>query len=365
VTVLIPRPEREARPEAADYERDRSGMVEALLACGAEAIYEIGTLRAPGLSDLDLVACFPDEAAAVLSFAPLRRFLRRRPPSFLHPPWGLCRRHLGPLPSLLAVRQMRDVVTGRTLVAEQTPVERCAWNVEACAAALGALLLRGGASYVRSSLCLLNGITYNLELAAPDGVRAVRGDEFGQRIGMLRALWFRADHGWRTLELDALWAMAQVVLRELLAGYADLIGQRLGHHDAAATMLPVPGTRLCYLFGGARSGLRQPFATVVHLPANLAPLFVRLAQPGNGLERWLELRPAVAVRDAADPAFAAGVDAYARRNADYLRDMLALRSPLMLLNGGTLAHLGHAPTGRLLRRISRLPGRVLQLLRGC
>jgi hypothetical protein len=52
-----------------------------------------------------------------------------------------------------------------------------------------------------------------------------------------------------------------------------------------------------------------------------------------------------------------------RRNAACLRDMLALRSPL-LLDGGTLAHLGHAKTGRLLRQISRGPGGVLQLLRG-
>ncbi|MBM4061367.1 MAG: hypothetical protein FJ265_09790 [Planctomycetes bacterium] len=355
-------PDRRAAPAAADYARDRADLVAALRACGAVAVYEIGSIGTPGISDLDLLACFPDGRGPG-GFAPLEALLAQQRPSLLHPPWGMLARHRDSLPALFAFRQIRDVDSGATIPAVQTPLQRRLWNVEAVAATGGLLLQRRNRSTARSALCLLNGITYNLQLAAEDGIGAPGGESFAEAIRDLRRRWFEAADGDRRRELARLWAGAPAVLHHLLGGYATAFAHELprGHGDV---LLERPGTRVSYCFSdrGARGLLPRPFATVQVLPRGLAPLFELLASPGTGLDRWL--RPVQQLPTSAPPApdaaFAAGVRGYARANAAYLRDMLALRSPLLLLNAGTLVHLG-APRRGLFAALAHLPGRLLRL----
>lgn len=368
MTAVVTRREQQRLPTAADYEQDRAGMVAALVECGASSVFEIGTVRAPGLSDLDLLACF-DGPPTAATCAPVTRFLASRPPSFLHPPWALFKAHLPLLPDLFAIRQLRTLHGHRALAVAQRDSQRLLWNVEACASVLGVLRLRAGRASERSALCLLHGITYNVMLAGEDGIHDPCGPEFVQRIGALRSGWFAADPIERGVELQQLWQLASALLHGLLAGYASTIASRLGAPRATRLLLPIPGARLLYGFGAPPPprALALPFAETLWLPAGLQPLFERLAAPGNGLDRWLRPRPRVrtaATATAPDLAFAAEVDRYARANARYLGDVLPANLPFLVLNGGTLAHLGGGPQPALWRRLARAPRRLLRLVRG-
>ena len=364
---LIVVPDAGSVPSPEDYVRDREFMATALRASGASRVFEIGSIGVPGISDVDLLACFPDDLE-VGNFEALAAILERKPASFLHAPWGMCERHLASLPALFALRQLRDVATGATEAPVQSATQRRVWNIEACAAGLGVLAMRTR-STARSALCLLNGITYNLGLAGRDDIVAARGTEFGDRIAKLRRSWRGAGQFWRTAEITALWSLAPSVLTELLLGYEALVAPRGPARRGHDILLPIPGARLTYCFTRSLSTLqvlRHPLTTVVALPQGLAPLFEALAAPGCGLDSWL--RPSRTGRgrgpaQGLHPALADEVHSYARTNASYLRDMLTLRAPLLLLNAGTLTHLGSRPGAGLLKRFVRAPRTLLKLVR--
>ena len=157
------------------YERDRSAVMETLLVAGAKAVYEIGSVGVPGISDLDLLACFPNDRDWSQANPALEKGIAERRSTFLHHPWGMRERHLDLLPNLFAIRQMRDLQTGGLREVVQTDVQRLLWNIEASASVLALLSSRAAHMSARSALCLLNGITYNLELNSMSGSETERG----------------------------------------------------------------------------------------------------------------------------------------------------------------------------------------------
>jgi hypothetical protein len=344
----------------AAYDAERAAMTAALRSVGASAVYEIGSVSAPGISDLDLVACFPDDADLRRSFAPVERLLRPSK-AFLHAPWALRERHLPGLPALFAVRQMRELGGGPAVTVVQTAAQRFLWNTEACASVLAALVARRSLT-TRSAACLLNGVRYNVELAATDGITAPTGEAFCQRIAALRRDWFTLPAAAREQETVALWDAAEVVVRSLLAGCAAYVRARSTGAATDASMR-VPGANTTFYFtdGGApRLLLSQPLASIVQLPRDLGPLFALLAAPGGGLDRWLAVQPgAPGPAPRFDPTFAAAVRAYARDNTAYLADQLAQPLPFLLLCGGTLNHVRTTPAVRIMNLLRRARARLL------
>lgn len=339
-----------------DYAAERAVMVEALLACGAKTVYEIGSVGMPGISDLDIVACFPDDLDLQRSFAPVEAALRECNRGFLHAPWAMREKHVPLLPSLFAVRRMKDLGGGPDLAPEQTSVQRLLWNVEASACVLSALLTRRRVS-TRSAVCLLNGVRYNVELARQDRVDVARGGEFTGRIAALRQHWFELLPTEREPETAALWGIAEDVLRGLLEGYAARV-RNLLRDEPRDTLMRVPGANTTWYFtdGAApRLLLTQPLANVVALPKALGPLFQLLAAPGVGLDRWLSVEHVDDTPDARiDPQFASAAHAYARDNAAYVGDMLAQRLPFLLLGGGTLGHVRTTAAARVMNVLRRV-----------
>jgi len=324
-------------------------VAEGLLRCGAERVFEIGNVGAPGISDLDLLACFPDDFAWSDIPPAAARLLRALPTSFLHPPFVIRDRHIEVLPALFAVMQMRDLASGEVLQPQQSPEERMLWNVEACALALATLVTRQMNTSTRSALCLVNGVTHNLTLAAADGIEPNGGEEFRQRIRLLRSSWFDRTHPERRLELVELWGQGAGILAQILSSYGTRLEGFFGNQSKAEFDLPLPGSRLVYRFTSEstpthvqRAGL---LAKILTLPASIGPVFELLSRPGWGLEGWLH--PALARRSRwprmqVDPAFEAAAERYVRANAAYLKDVLPCSVPFLVLNGGTLAHVGSA-----------------------
>lgn len=349
------------RPLAPEvYDAERAAMAAALRACGASAVYEIGSVSAPGISDLDLVACFPDGADLRRSFAPVETLLRTSS-AFLHAPWALRERHLPLLPALFAVRQMRELGGGPPLDFPQDPAQRFLWNTEACASVLAALVARRRLT-TRSAACLLNGVRYNVELAAADGIRTAGGESFCRRIEALRRGWFGTAAAVREQETVALWDAAEAVVRDLLAGCAAHVRARTSGATSDALMR-VPGANTTYFFtdGAApRLLLSQPLATVVPLPRDLGPLFTLLAARSGGLDRWLAVQRTEAGPAAEfEPTFASAVRTYARDNTTYLTDLLAQPLPFLLLCGGTLNHVRTTPAVRIMNLLRRARARLL------
>ncbi len=341
-----------------DYAAERATMVAALLRCGASTVYEVGSVGAPGISDLDLVACFDDDTVLRRSFAPVEALLRESQRVFLHAPLAIRRRHFPILPSLFAVRQMHDLCGGPSLQPRQTPSQRLVWNIEASASVLTALVSRRRVT-TRSAMCLLNSVRYNVELAGQDGVQAAGGAEFCLRIQQLRTRWFELPTAEREAEAIALWTAAESVLRGLLTGYGTHLA-RFMREEPRELLMRIPGANTTYFFTNGKAPrllLTQPLATVVQLPCELGPLFQLLAEPGLGLDRWLTVDHVDHGADIRlDPQFALGAHAYARDNAAYLEDMLAQRTPFLLLGGGTLSHVRTTTAERmmgLLRRVQR------------
>lgn len=346
-----------------DYAADRATMLAALDAVGAQRVYEIGSVGAPGISDLDLVAVFPDDARLGDSDRTVHEALAATRRTFLHAPWAIHARHLPRLGSLFAIRQMRELHDGRQLVVTQTPDERRIWNIEATASVLALLLGRRRVT-TRSALCLLNGLRYNLELAAEDRISSPAGPQFAAAILGLRQDWFRLSPPDREARLVAAWATGAMVAEDLLAGYGDWLATHTAG-PAGELLLRIPGTHHTYHFGGrpkARGLLTSPLANVVLLPGSLGPLFAHLAAPGCGLDRWLQ---PVAVDDRPipllDPGLATAVHRYTHATADYLTAMLAHPAPYLLLGGGTLAAVRTTPLGRAGRFLQRLGRRLLPI----
>lgn len=344
------------RPLAREvYDRDRAAMVDVLADLGATSVYEIGSVGAPGISDLDLIACFGDDVdlrPAKAAMAPLLRSSS----TLLHPPWAIRARHMASLPSLFAVRQMRDLLGGGSLVAEQSRFQRMLWNLEACAGVLATFVGRRRIT-TRSALCLLNGVRYNLELAAVDEVVAPGGSEFAAGIATLRQDWFGTAADLRERRILELWAQALLVLRGLLDGYGVQVAA-LARHRATDAMLQVPGTRTLYYFTEGRAPglvLTRPLSTVLALPQALGSLFRALALPDTGLHRWLHVNLVDEGEPVAfAPEFAAAVRDYARANADYLAEMAREGSPFLLLGGSTCNRVHLTARGRLLGLLQRL-----------
>jgi hypothetical protein len=256
------------------------------------------------------------------------------------------------LPTLFAVRQMRDVATGDERQVRQTVVERVVWNIEACCAVLAAFALRRGVMRTRSALCLLNGITANVELASADGVVAAGGRAFVASITSLRGDWQTLGAGVRAERLAVAWRDGLAVLEDLLDGYATWLDTRAGLRGGVIVALRVPGTRAVYRFAPQWRG-RFADARTVWLPEAVGRVFARLAAEGNGLERWLRPSGGGSAVDAVsgEQAFVDGVDAYARATATYVWEMRSCPVPFLLLNGGTLSHVHRSPWRALLRRV--------------
>lgn len=348
------------RPLAASvYDAERAAMAAALRASGASAVYEIGSVSAPGISDLDLVACFPDDADLRHPFAPITGLLRTSA-AFLHAPWALRERHVPLLPSLFAVRQMRELGGGPPLAPKQTPAQRFLWNTEACASVLAALVARRRLT-TRSAACLLNGVRYNVELAAADGISTADGEPFCRRIVALRRDWFVLPAEARERETISLWNAAEAVVRGLLQGCAAHVASRMSGPTTDASMR-VPGANTTFYFTNGtapRLLLSQPLASVVPLPRELGPLFALLAARDGGMDRWLSVQRAEAGPGPSfDPAFAADVRAYARDNTAYLTDLLAQPLPFLLLCGGTLNHVRTTPAARVMNLLRRARARL-------
>jgi hypothetical protein len=346
--------------DPAIYERDRAAMVDALLASGAQSVFEIGSVGAPGISDLDLIACFADDASLRGPWDAVQRLLPGSQ-TFLHAPCALRARHLRLLPSLFAVRQMRAGDGTAVEVAAQTPVQRLLWNVEACAAVLATLQTRRQIT-TRSALCLLNGVRYNVDLARLDRIEGTSAERFGERITALRRNWFSLAADVRTHELASLWGLAQTTLRELLAGYANRVRARL-LDEPAELLMRVPGAKTTYWFsdrGAPRLLLTQPLGSVLALPQALGALFQLLAAPGLGLDQWLTVDRVEEGDDARiDPEFAHAAHDYARDNARYLDDMLATRTPFVLLGAGTLVSVRSTAADRVMNLLRRVKAKLL------
>lgn len=346
-----------------DYAAERAAMVDALRSCGASGVYEIGSVGVPGISDLDVVACFPDELDLRRSFAPVEALLREGTRGFLHAPWAMRERHRRLLPSLFAVRQMHDLQGGPSLEPVQTPMQRLLWNVEACASVLSTLVSRRRLT-TRSAVCLLNGVRYNVELAALDQVAAVGSGEFCGRIGRLRSSWFELAAPAREQETIELWTAAEAVLRDLLASYGQRVASFL-RETPNDLLMRVPGANTTYFFTNGKAPrllLTQPLANVVTLPRELGPLFQLLAEPGLGLDRWLTVEHVDAGPDVRlEPKFALAAHAYARDNAAYLQDLLAQRTPFLLLGGGTLSHVRTTAAARVMSLLRRVRAKLLPL----
>lgn len=345
-----------------DYAADRARVVEVLLDSGATAVLEVGSVGVPGISDLDLVACFPDDLDLRPLRAPLERALREADRGFLHGPWAIRGRHLARLPSLFAFRQIRDLLGGPVPEHTQTPTQRLLWNIEASATVLGRMD-RQRTTTTRSALCLLNGVRYNIDLAVRDGVvPPERHADFARRITSLRSEWFATDAATRRAEIAASWDAAVDVLRDLLAGYAVRL-RGLLRDPAAETLLTVPGANLTYCFtdrNAPRLLLSHPFTTTLALPKELGVIFQLLAAPGLGLDRWLTIEHVGPDDDPRiDPQFALAAHAYARNNAAYLDDMIHCPAPFMLLGGGTLGGVRVSTARRVLGALRRVRDRLV------
>ena len=344
-----------------DYAAERAAMVDALIHCGASDVYEIGSVGVPGISDLDVLACFPDDLDLRRSFAPVEKLLRDNPRGFLHAPLAMRERHRRLLPSLFAVRQMHHLRGGASLQPKQTPMQRLLWNVEACASVLSTLIARRRLT-TRSAVCLLNGVRYNVELAAQDQVTAPATGEFCSRIARLRGSWFELAAPAREQETIELWAAAETVLVDLLASYGQRVGSLL-RETPGDLLMRVPGANTTYFFTNGtapRLLLTQPLANVVTLPRELGPLFQLLAEPGLGLDRWLTVEHVDAGPDVRlEPKFALAAHAYARDNAEYLGDMLAQHTPFLLLGGGTLGHVRTTAAARVMNLLRRVRAKLL------
>jgi hypothetical protein len=344
-----------------DYAADRARVTAALDAGGALGVYEIGSVGAPGISDLDVVAVFPDGADLAAASRPLAAALAATTRTFLHAPWAIHDRHLPRLGGLFAVRSMRELHDGSERTIVQAPHERRIWNIEATCSVL-ALLLGRRRTTTRSALCLLNGLRYNVDLAAADGIRSAHAAPFTAAITHLRSQWFALPPAQRNAELIATWRAGVPVARELLDGYAQWLATRT-EGAPGAWWLPVPGTQNVYHFGPSEAAAPRrprPFANVVPLPAALGPLFVHLATPGCGLDRWLApVALAAPVAPPFDAEFGAALHRYVHGAADYLKDLLARPSPFLLLGGGTLGAVRATPAGRASRLLRRLGQRLL------
>jgi hypothetical protein len=342
-----------------DYRADLDAMLAALRACGAVAVHDLGATTAPGISDLDLLACLPAEADPGQTFAPVAEIVRRPLRAFLHAPWSIRSHQLPLLPTLCSASRAEDLLGGPPLVQEQTPTQRLVWNVESMIGALGGLHARRRVT-TRSSLCLLDAITHNVALAAADGVHAAAAGDFGARVRALRAEWFARSRASREGEIITLWNDADRLLRSLLAGYAAAIG-RLVEGTCGDMVLAVPGTAVTCYFTRTRTKsllLAQPFATVLTLPQELGVLFDLLAEPGIGLDTWIspshvDEEPRYRV----DPAFADAVRGYGRATAEYLDDQLPHPSPFLLLGGATFAHLRSTQGTRIMNLLRRARSR--------
>ena len=362
------------------YAADAMLVASAALRAGASRVFEIGSLAAPGNSDIDLLVCFPDDWRWERLPGELLQLLDALPGTFLHPPWVMRERHVPALPALFAFRRLTDVVTGDEVLPKQSPAQRLSWNIDACCAVLAALAVRRRAISARSALCLLNGIGYNVELAAEDGVAAAHGTRFTTAIRALRDAWFTLPRGTRLQQLAVLWQLGSVVLRELVGGYATLLAERFALPSGGRGELRATGSSVVYVFddapgaGGsaARAWWRPQLVPRVHLPERLGAMFRLLAE--GGLDRWLQWRSresrsgaaAAALATAASDLDAAALElraearATARANARYLDDVLSCAGPFLPLAGGVLAHVRrkHGWAARAGRAGSRVGSRV-------
>lgn len=351
------------RPRALDeYYLDRAVVARALRECGAARVFEIGHLRAPGISDMDLVACFPDDFHWQTLPRSTPRVLRRLPETFLHPPWVIRERHLERVGALFALSGMCDLDTGEQPLPPQSAAERVLWNVEACCSVLAMFAARRARSTTRSALCLLNGIKYNLALAERDGIRPEDSSRYASAIVELRREWWSLPAQVRESRLVELWSRGAALLEQLLDAYGELVVLRYGLRGGGDFDLHIPGTRLVYRFETHAPGSRvngRARAGLLHVPATLGPLFRLLAAPEGGLDRWLKPRehaPHALRAIEVLPDFEAATWRYARANAEYLDDVVRCHLPFLPLNGGTLAHLKSSRAGglrALARRVAR------------
>lgn len=227
------------RLQRSDYDRVLDAYLAALSGLrGVSAVYQLGNLRVPGISDIDLIIVVDERLAPGTDFHALLRATTGADGAYLfsHPPYVIGRTGFAHLPLLFFADNLRHRC-GEVLafeVPEPAQADFCGYLI-AVEAAIGQSfpLLRsltdGRALNLRSLLCHLNAIRHNFSTIArwiDCGSRAHWAD-YVVRIDRLREGWFDAPQAERFAEVSYLLPEARRILFEVLAELA-VIGQAQG-----------------------------------------------------------------------------------------------------------------------------------------
>jgi hypothetical protein len=185
---------------------------------GIVAIYALGSVTAPGISDLDRIAVV-DGGAALRPFWP--ELTERTRYVAMHTPFAVdadtFRRH-----RWFAYLEPLEAVWGEPIAPEAPPLEEHA-NLLLAAESLTLNLLRvvkavrTGRVKVRSALCELHSVRHGLSLAGLCQENAPRAFALAGEVAELRREWFEAPEEARERRIGELVATAEPALREALA----------------------------------------------------------------------------------------------------------------------------------------------------
>ncbi len=259
---------------------------------GVVAVYQLGSVKFPGISDLDVIVVVDDALPLQTDFQAIVRQAagREGPYVFSHAPYVVDRAAFERLPSLFFADNLQHRAGQSLVLAEVNGDEQafCAFQI-AVEAAIGQTFAFVRALHnrslpnLRSLLCNLNAVRHNFTTLAAlgSGPPPPHWAAYGARIDRLRGAWFELDPRERLAEACALVVVARALLLEILEHLGRLAGNSgwvtAGDGTSTLSLLDI-GVLLRFGPGAAASdrALVNPLARLRGVPA---------------LGRWLALAP--------------------------------------------------------------------------
>ena len=222
----------------ASYERAMSAAATALSAVpGVVAVYQLGSVKFPGISDLDAIVVVGEALRERTDFQAIVRHAAGPdgPYVFSHAPYVVDESAFAHLPSLFFADNLQHRA-GRTFgFAAVAPDEQafCAFQI-AVEAAIGQTfaflraLHNRALPNLRSLLCNLNAVRHNFTTLETlgGGARPPHWQDYANRIDRLRGAWFELESRDRLAEACALLTLARDLLMEILEGLGRLALER-------------------------------------------------------------------------------------------------------------------------------------------
>jgi hypothetical protein len=220
--------------DRAEYTR----VLEAYLAAlrplpGVTAVYQLGNIKVPGISDIDLIVVVDDRIQAGTNFWELLRSVTgpHGPYVFSHPSYVISRDIFPQLPLLFYADNLRHL-WGEKLAFVSVPPEQEAFYAYMIAVESAIVqtfpflrsLTTGTATNLRSLLCHLNAVRHNFSTIARwvDCRDRRRWTNYLEAIDRLRTGWFALDEQHRFAQTGALTREGYAILLEIVDELAEI-----------------------------------------------------------------------------------------------------------------------------------------------